>query len=138
MRNRGFTSGQGEVLAFRRCGGQRTRNAVSFYLMGWGPPKLAALPHVRLLGHLGEAHSLRVFTACSDFSAPCTRRPIDRANCKSTNASIPRLNRSPYPYHHNFFMRGVRSVSRYFTRTISSSPKRPCDLPMPLALTPPC
>ena len=45
---------------------------------------------------------------------------------------------SPYPYHQTFFIPGMRSISRYFTRTISSSPKRPCVRPTPLAFTPPC
>src|SRR5215470_18939726 len=85
-----------------------------------------------------NGYSLGLFTTPNDFSAPRIRSPIDRANCISTNPSIPRRKVSLYPYHHNFFMPGMRSASTYFVLTISSSPNRPCDRPIPLPFTPPC
>src|SRR5713226_3456017 len=55
----------------------------------------------------------------------------------SSRASIWRAKAFPYPYHQTFSIPGRRSESRYFIRTISSRPRRPCERPLPLALTPP-
>src|SRR5437870_8272485 len=99
----------------------------------WGQP-----PSAVQLRRSSATHNCSRRKTPAARKAPRNRCPNPRANCISRNPSICRAKLSPYPYHQTFFIPGIQSESRYFSRTISSNPKRPCVLPVPLALTPPC